>query len=195
MSDSNYDIYKLSDTKERSQNRQGYDRFDYSILPLRVFLGITFIFAGLQKLANPAFFNPNSPISIQQQFKAYSHHSPIGSFLIPLHSYAGLIGFIIALAELSVGIGTIIGLFSRIAAVGGLLISLSLFLTVSFHSNPYFTGSDIVFFLVVGQFDPTHSKTDKSVLSCKALPASKILLAAFISAFSKYPHCMHLNLF
>src|SRR5581483_7767736 len=31
------------------------------------------------------------------------------------------------------------------AAMGGLLISLGLFLSVSFHSSPYYTGSDIVF--------------------------------------------------
>ncbi len=134
-----------SDLKSATEKR-GFDRFDYAILPLRAFLGITFIFAGLQKLANPAFFNAQSPISIQQQFKAYSLHSPVGSLLKPLLPHAASIGFVIALGELAVGIGTIIGLFSRIAAIGGLLISFSLFLTVSFHSSPYFTGSDIVFF-------------------------------------------------
>jgi thiosulfate dehydrogenase [quinone] large subunit len=33
-----------------------------------------------------------------------------------------------------------------VAAVGGLLLSFSLFLAVSFHTSPYFTGADIVFF-------------------------------------------------
>jgi thiosulfate dehydrogenase [quinone] large subunit len=33
----------------------------------------------------------------------------------------------------------------RIAAVAGMALSLGLFLTISFHSSPYFTGSDIVF--------------------------------------------------
>ncbi len=32
-----------------------------------------------------------------------------------------------------------------IAAIGGLLLSLNLFLAVSFHTSPYYTGSDIVF--------------------------------------------------
>jgi thiosulfate dehydrogenase (quinone) large subunit len=44
-----------------------------------------------------------------------------------------------------VGVGALLGLFTRIAALGGALISLNLFLAVSFHTNPYYTGSDIVF--------------------------------------------------
>jgi thiosulfate dehydrogenase [quinone] large subunit len=32
-----------------------------------------------------------------------------------------------------------------LAAAGGLALSLMLFLTVSFHSAPYYTGADIVF--------------------------------------------------
>ncbi len=37
------------------------------LLPLRVFLGFTFSFAGLQKLANPGFFDASNPASIQAQ--------------------------------------------------------------------------------------------------------------------------------
>ena len=56
------------------------------------------------------------------------------------------LGVVLALGELAVGLGTLLGLWTRIAAVGGMLLSLSLFLTISFHSSPYYTGSDIVFF-------------------------------------------------
>ncbi|NNN20398.1 MAG: DoxX family membrane protein [Acidimicrobiales bacterium] len=116
-----------------------------SILPLRAFLGFTFTFAGLQKLANPAFVSPNSPISIQSQFQAYARHSPIGSLISPLLHDAELVGVIIAIGELAVGIGTLLGLLSKLAACGGMAISFMLFLTVSFHATPYYTGSDIVF--------------------------------------------------
>jgi thiosulfate dehydrogenase [quinone] large subunit len=44
-----------------------------------------------------------------------------------------------------VGVGTLLGLRARLAAAGGLALSLMLFLTVSFHSAPYYTGADIVF--------------------------------------------------
>lgn len=115
------------------------------LLPLRLFLGVTFIFAGLQKLANPAFFNAKNPASIQAQIAAYGPRSPI-HLLLTIASHAPvLFGLVIALGELGVGIGTLLGVFSRLAAGGGALISLLLFLSVSFHTNPYYTGSDIVF--------------------------------------------------
>jgi thiosulfate dehydrogenase [quinone] large subunit len=65
-------------------------------------------------------------------------------------------GLLIALAELAVGVGTLLGLLSRAAAVGGLLLALSFFLTVSWNTRPYYFGPDIVFvfawlpFVVVG---------------------------------------------
>jgi thiosulfate dehydrogenase [quinone] large subunit len=38
-----------------------------------------------------------------------------------------------------------LGLFTRIAAVGGALLTFSLFLTVSWQANPWYTGADIVY--------------------------------------------------
>ena len=43
------------------------------------------------------------------------------------------------------GLGTLVGLFGRLAATGGALLSLSFFLTVSFRDSPYYYGADIVF--------------------------------------------------
>lgn len=118
---------------------------EIALLPLRAFLGITFCFAGLQKLANPSFFKASSPASIQAQMRAAARHSPIHVLLTPLSSHASAIGMLIAFGELAVGVGALAGLLTRVAAIGGALISLSLFLAVSFHTNPYYTGSDIVF--------------------------------------------------
>ena len=117
----------------------------WALLPLRAFLGFTFTLAGLQKLANPGFFHASDPTSFQFQLKEAAHSSPIHALVSPLQSHAVLIGVILALGEVAVGIGTALGLWARIAAVGGMLLSLSLFLTVSFHASPYYTGSDIVF--------------------------------------------------
>ncbi len=115
------------------------------LVPLRLFLGVTFVFAGLQKLANPDFFRSSSPISIHAQLLAATHTSPIHALISPLASLSTAVGLVIALGELAVGLGTLFGLFARVAAVGGLLLNLMLFLTVSFHTAPYYTGSDIVF--------------------------------------------------
>ena len=117
----------------------------WALVPLRAFLGVTFCFAGLQKLANPNFFNANSPSSIQAQLIASIRISPLHELLGHLLRFAVPIGIMIALAELAVGLGTILGLWTRVAAAGGMVLSVTLFLTVSFHSSPYYTGADIVF--------------------------------------------------
>jgi thiosulfate dehydrogenase [quinone] large subunit len=117
----------------------------WALLPLRAFLGITFVFAGLQKLANPAFFNSANPASIQAQLAAAQRISPIHAFLGPISHVAVPVGLVIAFGELAIGLGTLLGFLARTAAVGGLILSLMLFLTVSYHSHPYYTGSDIVF--------------------------------------------------
>lgn len=115
------------------------------LVPLRLFLGLTFCFAGLQKLANPAFFRASDPASIQAQLHAYSTTSPIGPLLSLVSHFPVLIGVLIALGELAAGTGTLLGLWTRLAAAGGMALSIILFLSVSFHSRPYYTGADIVF--------------------------------------------------
>jgi thiosulfate dehydrogenase (quinone) large subunit len=115
------------------------------LLPLRIFLGFTFCFAGLEKLANPRFFDAADPASIQAQLSGAARLSPVHALVAPLVHVAIPLGLFIALAEVFIGIGTVFGLWTRAAAGGGMVLSLMLFLTVSFHSSPYYTGSDIVF--------------------------------------------------
>lgn len=117
----------------------------YLLLPLRMFLGITFCYAGLQKLASPAYLDSSNPASVYSQMRALEGHSPI-SPLVSLAVHAPtLVGLMIAFGELAVGVGTLLGLLSRVAATGGALLALSFFLTVSWNTAPYYYGSDIVF--------------------------------------------------
>src|SRR2546421_13033449 len=53
----------------------------YATLPLRFFLGVTFIYAGLQKVADAGFLQPGSSPYIGTQLKAYAATSPIGFFV------------------------------------------------------------------------------------------------------------------
>lgn len=129
----------------------------WALLPLRAFLAFTFLFAGFQKLANPTFFNSASPFSLHAKMVGYIiSGTPIRSVLEHLLPHAALLAWVMALGEVAVGIGMALGLWTRVAAVGGLLISLSLFLAVSFNDVPWYTGADIVFlftfvpFLVAG---------------------------------------------
>jgi thiosulfate dehydrogenase (quinone) large subunit len=115
------------------------------LMPLRLFLGTTFFYAGLQKLANPQFLKSESPTSIHAQLVGATHSSPIHALISHLVPIAPAVGLGIALGEVAIGLGVLVGLWMRVAAVAGMALSLGLFLTVSFHSSPYFTGSDIVF--------------------------------------------------
>jgi thiosulfate dehydrogenase (quinone) large subunit len=117
----------------------------WALVPLRLFLGVTFTFAGLQKLANPNFFRSSSPISIHAQLVGAERSSPIHGLIGGLVHIAPVVGAVIAIGEVAIGLGTLVGLWSRLAAAAGMVLSFGLFLTVSFHSSPYFTGADIVF--------------------------------------------------
>ena len=145
-------------------------RTGWVLMPLRVFLGATFVFAALQKLANPSFFDASSPGSVQAQMHAVAPTSPLGP-LVDLSLHAGwLVGLVIALGELAVGVGTLIGLRARLAAAGGMLLALSFFLTVSWTTAPYYYGADIVFFFA---WTPFVAVGAGGVLSLDALLAGR----------------------
>jgi thiosulfate dehydrogenase [quinone] large subunit len=118
------------------------------LLPQRLFLGVTFTFAGLQKLADPRYLDPSAATSVQRQFAASAANSPVGGLLEPLRSSSRAIGVLIALAEIAVGVGTLLGLRARLAAAGGALLSLTFLLTVSWHTRPYYYGSDVAFLVM-----------------------------------------------
>jgi thiosulfate dehydrogenase [quinone] large subunit len=73
---------------------------------MRAFLGFTFCFAGLQKLANPQFFDAAEPASIQSQLAGTARRSPIHALISPLTHVAAPLAVLIAFGELAVGVGT-----------------------------------------------------------------------------------------
>ncbi len=117
----------------------------WALLPLRAFLGATFVFAGAQKLANPTFLTGTAPTSIHAQILSAIRLSPLHGALHPLLAVATAVGVAVAGVELLVGLATLLGLYPRSAALGGAALSLTFFFTVSYHSHPYYTGADIVF--------------------------------------------------
>lgn len=117
----------------------------YALLPLRIFLGVTFIYAGLDKLTDPSFFASNGML-VQTLHSVQSSAAIPAMVTMALKSPAGF-GYAIALGELAAGLGTLFGLLSRVAAVGGALISLSLWLTVSWSTTPYYYGNDLAYLM------------------------------------------------
>ena len=147
----------------------------WALLPLRAFLGLTFCFAGLQKLANPSFFDAHNPVSIQSQLAGAARRSPIHALVSPLTHVAVPLGIVIALVEVAIGVGTVFGLWTRAAATGGAVLSFLLFLTVSFHTSPYYTGADIVFLFA---WSPLVLTGSGGVLSADAVISQRVRLAA-----------------
>ena len=119
---------------------------------------------------NPSFLNSASPYSLHQQMIGYIRTSPIHLLLGHLLRFSTPLGVVMALGEVAVGLGIALGLWTRIAAIGGMLISLSLFLAVSFHSHPWYTGADIVYFFM---FTPFVVAGAGGVLSVDALIARR----------------------
>ena len=115
------------------------------LLVLRGYLGFTFVYAGLSKVGGRSFFDSSAPGSLQATLLAVRAHSPIGGLLGPVEHHSFAFGLLIAAGETAVGTGTLLGLWARVAALGGTLISLSLFLTVSWDATPWYTGADIVY--------------------------------------------------
>lgn len=119
----------------------------YALLPLRVFLGVTFIYAGLDKLTDSAFLSDAGSGSIGDMMRAVRDSSAIPALVdLALKNPVGF-GYAIALGELAVGLGTLFGLLARLAAFGGALISLSLWLTVSWAADPYYYGNDLAYLM------------------------------------------------
>src|SRR5947209_7932956 len=138
----------------RPSRRQATSRGDTSgrvtpalaLLPLRLFLGVTFVYAGIQKLSDPGFLHPGAPTYIGTQLHSFANGTPGGfllrAFAIPHPKVAG-VG--VALVEIAIGLLVLVGLATRAAAAVGLVLNLILFLTNSWKTSPYFLGSDIVF--------------------------------------------------
>jgi thiosulfate dehydrogenase [quinone] large subunit len=114
-----------------------------ALLPLRVFFGLTFVYAGLDKLLDPGFFDPESATSIQSQFAIFERASPLAPLVHLAEPLAVVLGVLIALGELAVGLGALSGLAFRLAALGGAAISFLFFLTASWSTHPYYFGNDL----------------------------------------------------
>jgi thiosulfate dehydrogenase (quinone) large subunit len=117
----------------------------WALLPLRVFLGGTFLYAGLSKIFDTHYLDDASPLGVHAQMLHAATTSPIGPLVSFTAEHATVTGLAIALGETAVGLGTLLGLFTRVAALGGFLLALSFFLTVSWTTRPYYLGADIVF--------------------------------------------------
>jgi len=116
------------------------------LLPLRVFLGATFLYAGVQHLTDLSYFDPSRPGFIGRLITQYAVGSPLHDFLLGVvEPHAVSFGYLVATGEILIGLAVLSGLLFRIACVAGLALNLTFFLSATWTVFPFYFGSDIVF--------------------------------------------------
>jgi thiosulfate dehydrogenase [quinone] large subunit len=109
-------------------------------------MGLTFVYAGLQHLTDPAYFDPTKPGYIGHLIAQYAVGSPIHDLLVGFVApNAVLFGWAVAISEIMIGIATLGGFLFRLAAAGGLMLNFTFFLSATWNVFPFYFGSDIVF--------------------------------------------------
>jgi thiosulfate dehydrogenase [quinone] large subunit len=127
---------------------------------LRIWLGVTWIYAGWVKASDAGFLKQGSPTYIGTQLAAYASQSPIGSILNHFVEHALIVGIFVMLSEFAIGIATLTYVAPSMAAFGGLTMSIGLWLSSSFHSSPYFLASDTAYAVLWAAYFFSITKTN-----------------------------------
>jgi len=114
--------------------------------PLRLFMGTTFVYAGLQHLTDPSYFDPAKAGFVGHLIAQYAVGSPIHDFLLGVVApNAVSFGWMVAVGEVIIGIATLLGFLFRVAALAGIMLNFTFFLSATWTAFPFYFGSDIVF--------------------------------------------------
>ncbi|MFI8198839.1 DoxX family membrane protein [Streptomyces sp. NPDC085942] len=114
------------------------------LLPMRVLLGFISIYDGMGKLCDPVYFDGGErgsmvkwltslhPWAVAEPLRDSALSHPVGA------------GLTVAFLQVVVGVLTVLGLWQRVAAAFGALLSAALLLTVSWRSVPVYDAPDII---------------------------------------------------
>ncbi|SEO35682.1 DoxX family protein [Actinacidiphila rubida] len=115
------------------------------LLPLRVFLGFISIYAGMGKLCDRVYFDGGQrgsmvtwlrslhPWGLAEPLRDAALNHPVGA------------GLSVAFLQVVVGVLTICGLWQRIAAAFGAVLSAALLVTVSWRTVPVYDAPDFIY--------------------------------------------------
>ncbi|MFI2368212.1 DoxX family membrane protein [Streptomyces sp. NPDC018833] len=115
------------------------------LLPLRVLLGLISVYAGMGKLCDPVYFDGGDRGSLVKwlgSLHPWALAEPMRDFALAHPIGAGLT---VAFLQVVVGVLTVLGLWQRVAAVIGGLLSAALVLTVSWRTIPVYDAPDLIF--------------------------------------------------
>ena len=109
---------------------------------MRLWLGVTWIYAGWDKASDPGYLTSGSPTFIGTQLSAFATNSPIGFALNSASENATQIGIFVMFAEFAIGTATLLWIAPTWAAFGGFVMSLGLWLSSTWQVQPYFLASN-----------------------------------------------------
>ncbi|MBY8884977.1 DoxX family membrane protein [Streptomyces sp. PTM05] len=155
--DRDADDYDERDARDRARERRRNDPVRHAwypgrrmnlgvvLLPMRVFLGFICVYAGLGKLCDPVYFDGGQrgsmvhwlsslhPWSVAEPLRAAALGHPVGA------------GLTVAFLQVVVGVLTVMGLWQRVAACVGAMLSVALLVTVSWRSVPVYDAPNIIY--------------------------------------------------
>ncbi|WP_393059572.1 DoxX family membrane protein [Streptomyces sp. LN549] len=151
------DTYDADDVTDSRDRRQGADSVRHAyypgrrmnlgvvLLPMRVFLGFISIYAGMGKLCDPVYFDGGdrgSMVKWLNSLHPWALAEPLRDFALSHPVGAGLT---IAFLQVVVGVLTVLGLWQRVAASFGALLSAALLVTVSWRTVAAYDAPDIIY--------------------------------------------------
>ncbi|MFH8474581.1 DoxX family membrane protein [Streptomyces sp. NPDC018000] len=115
------------------------------LLPMRVFLGFISIYAGMGKLCDPVYFDGGergSMVKWLSSLHPWGLAEPLRDFALSHPVGAGLT---VAFLQVVVGVLTVLGLWQRVAASVGALLSAALLVTVTWRTVAVYDAPDIIY--------------------------------------------------
>ncbi|OKJ20588.1 hypothetical protein AMK21_11480 [Streptomyces sp. CB00316] len=114
------------------------------LFPMRVLLGFISIYAGMGKLCDPVYFDGGergSMVKWLTSLHPWALAEPLRDFALSHPVGAGLT---VAFLQVVVGVLTVLGLWQRVAASVGALLSAALLVTVSWRTVAVYDAPDII---------------------------------------------------
>ncbi|MFJ7326231.1 DoxX family membrane protein [Streptomyces cyaneofuscatus] len=114
------------------------------LFPMRVLLGLISIYAGMGKLCDPVYFDGGergSMVKWLNSLHPWALAEPLRDFALAHPVGAGLT---VAFLQVVVGVLTVLGLWQRVAASVGALLSAALLVTVSWRTVAVYDAPDII---------------------------------------------------
>ncbi|WP_052849093.1 DoxX family protein [Streptomyces avicenniae] len=120
----------------------------FAPLPLRVFLGVTFLYAGIDKFSDARPFSGTMNAGAVERLVAVTRENAALPRLSDLlldrpELFAACVGS----AEIAIGAAVLLGMLTRWAAAGGALLTLAFWLTTGWHADPFYFGHDLPYAL------------------------------------------------